>query len=78
MPVPVVWAIIQTPGADMAIIGSNNSNPIQIGVRRNAVIEKNTGPQVGTGVDAPTTTRTMPKSSFGAAIAALVEQDLDA
>ncbi|KPL54563.1 hypothetical protein ABB55_21985 [Prosthecomicrobium hirschii] len=69
MPVPVVWAIIQTPGADMAIIGSNNSNPIQIGVRRNAVIEKNTGPQVGTGVDAPTTTRTMPKSSFGASIA---------
>lgn len=53
----------------MAIIGSNNSNPIQIGVRRNAVIEKNTGRQVGTGVDAPTTTRTMPKSSFGASIA---------
>ncbi|MBT9289071.1 hypothetical protein [Prosthecodimorpha staleyi] len=52
----------------MAIGGIKGGNTENIQIRRNAVTEKTTGPQVGTGVDAPTTPRTMPKSSFGASI----------
>lgn len=53
----------------MAIVGTS-SNPISgIISRRDAIIENNTGPQVGSGTDGPTLEKNQPKTSFGSSIA---------